>query len=118
MQSLPSSYASYYPRTIQLAQVTTPDAIFEFAYDSDTHRVVFNKYNILTNTDTFHYFTQHDITPRDALDIIGYTNYQISNVINCYGDIINTDNYIDTPFYNSNPVQFTIYNNTYLSDNF
>jgi hypothetical protein len=109
MQSLPASFTHGYPSTIQLAQITSPNAIYEFAFDSQTQHVVLNKYDIQTNTDSFYSFEDHDITPRQAVELMGYTNYHIGDVVSCYGAVVNTDNYLDTPLYvTDDPVQFTI----------
>jgi hypothetical protein len=108
MQSLPASFADVWPRTVQLAQIIAPNVLFEISYDGETQRLVVSKYDIPANLDSFYYFTDIDITPRQALPLLGYDNYQISEVVTCYGTIINTDNYLDTITYDTEPVQFTI----------
>ena len=108
MQSLPASYANDWSRTTQLAQIIAPNVLFEVGYDPETQRLVVSKYDVPANVDSFYYFTDIDITPRQAIPLLGWDNYHISEVVTCYGTIINTDNYLDTIFYDTEPVQFTI----------
>ena len=108
MQSLPASYANDWSRTTQLAQIIAPNVLFEVSYDPETQRLVVSKYDVPANVDSFYYFTDIDITPRQAIPLLGWDNYHISEVVTCYGTIINTDNYLDTIFYDTEPVQFTI----------
>ena len=94
------------PHAEQIAQFTSdehPDIIDQFVYSEVIDRIVYSTYNRGTNNTMYYSFTDKNITVREALTILGYGHTIVMDNIYCE---MNTENYLDTPIFETPLAQF------------